>query len=100
MSWPLILLERADKNLHEAFENLEDCQPGLGTKFFRAVDDCLSHIRMFPEIAPPYEQRIRRKVVVPYGYGIFYVVDPSRIIVLDILNLRQDEREIQRQLNS
>ena len=100
MSRPLILLERADRNLQDAFENFEDYQAGLGTRFFLAVDDCLSRIRMFPEIAPPYEQRVRRKVIIHYDYGIYYVVEPSRIVVLNILNLRQDEREIRRLLNS
>ena len=82
-----------------AFEDFEDRQDGLGTEFFGAVEENLALIRLFPEIAPLYEKRVRRKVVIRYDYGIFYVVEPSRIVVVNLLNLRQDEREIRRRLN-
>ena len=100
MSKSLILLEGADKDLQNAFEHFESHHDGLGTKFFLAVEACLARIRRFPEIAPFYEKRVRRKVIVDYGYGIFYVVESSRIVVLNILNLRRDEREIRQMLNS
>ena len=31
-------------------------------------------------------------------YGIFYVVEPKRIVIIALLDLRQDERQIRRRL--
>lgn len=67
-------------------------------EFSAAVDSYLIRISDLPCIAPVYLGTIRRQVMQRFPYGIFYEPYPTRIIVLAILNLRQDERAIRRRL--
>ena len=62
------------------------------------IDAYLSRLVVFPESAPMYLDSVRRQVMQGFPYGIFYQAQPSRLLVLAILDLRQDEREIVRRL--
>ena len=59
-----------------------------------ALDAYLTRISVFPEIAPTYFQDVRQQVMQRFPYGIFYEPEPTHILVLAILDLRQDEEQI------
>jgi hypothetical protein len=63
-----------------------------------AVDAYLTRIAVFPAIAPIYLDEVRRQVMRRFPYGIFYRPYPTRIVVIAILDLRQDEEQIRRRL--
>lgn len=63
-----------------------------------AVEAYLTRISVFPEIAPFYFQRVRWQVIQRFPYGIFYELQSTRILLLAILDLRQDEQQIHRRL--
>ena len=63
-----------------------------------AVDAYLTRIATFPEIAPVYDETVRRQVMQRFPYGIFYEPQPTRILVLAILDLRRDEAQILKRL--
>jgi hypothetical protein len=65
-----------------------------------AVDAYLARIAAFPEIAPLYFERVRRQVMQRFPFGIFYEPYTSRIVVIAILDLRQDPAGIERRLHS
>jgi hypothetical protein len=98
VSLHIAFLSGADADLQEAFNRFEDYREGFGVEFITAVDAYLTRISVFPEIAPVYLPPVRRQVMQRFPYGIFYEPQPTRVLVLAILDLRQDETQIHRRL--
>lgn len=98
MSLPVELLSGADADLQKIFNRFEDYRKGFGVEFMTVIDAYLARIAVFPEIAPTYLESIRRQVIQRFPYGIFYEPQPTRILVMAILDLRQDEEQIFRRL--
>jgi len=94
----LILLLQADHDIQTAFNRYEEFQEGRGEVFMRHLDAALTLLRQHPEIAPVYGGRYRRMLIRDFPYGIFYEVQPKRIIVGAILDLRQDPKTIRQKL--
>ena len=98
MSLRVEFLSGADADLQEIFNRFEDYRDGFGVEFMTVVDAYLARLVAFPEIAPVYFEKVRRQVLHRFPYGIFYVPQPTKILVMAILDLRQDERRILRRL--
>jgi len=94
----LILLLQADHDIQTAFNRYEGFQAGRGEVFMRHLDAALTLLRQHPEIAPVYGGRYRRMLIRDFPYGIFYEVQPKRIVVGAIMDLRQDPKTIQQKL--
>lgn len=94
----LILLLRADLDIQAAFEWYEDYQPGRGEVFMRQLDAAFTLLRQHPEIAPVYAGSYRRMLIRDFPFGIFYSVHSTRIIVVAVMDLRQDPRSMRRKL--
>lgn len=99
MSLPVVFLAGADADLQAAFNRFEDYQEGLGAEFLTAVDAHLARISAFPHLAPAYLNTIRRQVMRGFPFGIFYQPLPTRIVIVAILDLRQDPERIRRRLD-
>ena len=95
----LILLLEADQDIQSAFNRYEEFQPGRGELFMHHLDAALTLLRQQPEIAPVYAGRYRRMLVRDFPYGIFYSVQPTRIVISAIMDLRQDPERIRRKLS-
>lgn len=94
----LILLLQADQDIQTAFNRYEEFQAGRGEIFLRHLDAALTLLRQHPELAPVYAGRYRRLLVRDFPYGIFYVIQPTRIVVSAILDLRQNPEAIRRKV--
>jgi hypothetical protein len=98
MNLPIDFLSGADADLQQVFNKFEDYRHGFGVEFMMALEAYLARIAAFPEIAPPYFLNIRRQVMQDFPYGIFYEPYPTRIVVIAILDLRQDPQRIRNRL--
>jgi plasmid stabilization system protein ParE len=85
----LILLLQADHDIQTAFNRCEEFQEGRGEVLMRHLDAALTLMRQHPEIAPIYGGRYRRMLIRDFPFGIFYEVQPTRIVVGAIMDLRQ-----------
>ena len=94
----LILLQQADVDVQAAFDRYEDYQEGPGELFMRHLDAAFTLLRRNPEMAPPYAGSYRRMLVRDFPYGIFYSVQPSRLVVVAVMDLRQDPETIRRKV--
>ena len=94
----LILVLQADIDIQSAFNRYEDFQPGRGEVFMHQLDAALTLLRRHPEMAPVYEGPYRRMLIRDFPYGIFYQVQPTRIVVAAIMDLRQHPQLIRRKL--
>jgi plasmid stabilization system protein ParE len=94
----LIFLLQAELDIQSAFARYEDFQPGRGEVFMRHLDAALTLLRHHPEIAPVYGGPYRRILIRDFPYGVFYQVQPTRVVVAAIMDLRQDHKSIRRKL--
>src|SRR3954463_8339883 len=94
----LVFLLAADREIQSAYEFYEHSGEGRGTLFLLHMDAVLTHLRSFPEIGPRYSGPYRRLLIPRFPFGIFYTVEPARIIVCGVLDLRQHPKAIARRL--
>lgn len=94
----LILLLKADVDIQSAFERYEEYQEGRGEIFLRQLNGALTLLRQHPEIGFVYQSPYRRLLLHDFPYGIFYTVEPARLIVVAVMDLRQNPETIRRRL--
>lgn len=94
----IIFLRAAETDLLAAWTRYEEASPGLGERFEAQVRAALGRITEHPESAPFYAGEIRRLLVRRFRYGIFYRVHGSRVVIIALLDLRQDPSAIERRL--
>lgn len=94
MVWTL----RAEIGLAETYGYLEDQREGAGDDFLGEIDHILELIRKFPQLGRVFETPVRRRIVGKGRYGLFYSPEDRGIVVIGILDLRQDPRQIRRLL--
>ena len=94
----LILLWQADSDIQSAYNRYENFQDGRGAVLLNHLEVALSIIRRHPLIARTYAGPFRRMLVRNFPLGIFYEVQPTRVMVVRVMDLRQDPRIIRRRL--
>lgn len=94
----LILLLQADQDIQTAFNRYEEFQDGRGEIFLRHLDAALALLRRHPEIGPSYSGQYRRMLIRDFPYGIFYTIQPKRIVVSAVVDLRQNPESIRKKL--
>ena len=57
------------------FAGLEDRSEGSGERFVQKLDFTLENLRIHPEMAPLFEEPMRRLVIGSTGYGLFYTAE-------------------------
>lgn len=98
MNLPVVFLSGADADLQAAFNRFENYREGFGVEFMQALDAHLARAAKFPLLAPVYLGKVRCQVMHGFPYGVFYEPHPTRILVVAILDLRQDPENIHRRL--
>ena len=73
---------------------MEERAEGAGTDFVQKLDFTLANLRRHPEIAPMFEEPVRRLVIGSTGYGLFYCVEPRGIIVHALVHLSKNPETI------
>jgi plasmid stabilization system protein ParE len=92
MKRQVIVRPEARRELYEAFHWYEDRRAGLGEDLLLVVDAAIEQIRRAPETYPVVHRNVRRVLTKRFPYGVFYVVEPERIVVLAIFHGRRDPR--------
>ncbi len=82
MTPAIVIQPAAEAEITEAFRWYEDKNEGLGSEFMRALDATLSAIQRNPTSYAVIHQSVRRAMLRRFPYGIFYLTESERIIVL------------------
>ena len=90
MKFDLIIRPEARADLLDAFHWYQNRRDGLGYDFKLCVDEVIAKIQRNPLIHKVIKDGIRRSVTRRFPYGVFYIVDNKRIIILAVLHVRQD----------
>ena len=88
--YSLRLTSAAEQDLLEAIKWHDEQQRGLGNEFLRNVDATLAKIARNPFQYQQLHHSIRRGLVPRFPYGVFFLVEKKRIVVLAVFHVRRD----------
>ena len=91
-----IIRPEAESDLQEAYTWYEDQSKGLGADFILCVDAALSSIQRSPELYAQVHKNIRRALTRRYPYGIFYIAEVDKIIILAVLHVKRNPKHWQK----
>ncbi len=95
MSLPVGFLWRAQEELGEAATWYERQRPGLGQRFRDHVGEVLDRVSRTPEIHGRVYGDVRCAKVPRFPYGIYYRIEPNRVVVISVFHGKRDPREWQ-----
>ena len=90
----------AESDLLEVFGQLENRSEGAGIRFVHKLDATLANLSAHPELAPMFDEPVRRLVVGSTGYGLFYSVESRGIIVHALIHLSRNPQVIRDKIRS
>lgn len=82
----------AEQDMREAYAWYETQIPGLGANFLLHVDAQLRSLQRTPLQNPVVHREVRRCLVRRFPYGIFYMVEDKRIVVLAVFHAKRDPK--------
>lgn len=95
MKRTIIIRPEAERDIREAYSWYETQMSGLGANFLLRIDAALSSVQRNPRQYPLIHQEVRRCLVRRFPYGIFFLVEDKRIIVLAVFHAKRDPRSWQ-----
>ena len=66
--------------------------PGLGDDLLFQFDATLSTIAEFPEAYQEIHCHIRRALIRRFPYGVYYIIEEERIVVMAFFHVRRDPK--------
>ncbi len=87
---PVELRPQAKADIAEASRWYDDQRPGLGEAFRDELDAALRSIAERPLLYPVLHRDTRRAVLRRFPYGVFYLVEAARVLVLRVLHHARD----------
>lgn len=89
---PVIFRPAARDELDEAFRWYEEREPGLGAAFLEAVERSLTGIAASSGHYPIIHRTLRRALLGRFPYGVYFLEEEERIVVIGVLHAARDPR--------
>jgi toxin ParE1/3/4 len=89
----VVFLDEAEAELEEAQAWNEERSPGLGQSFVTSVQAAVERIRRAPFQFPAVDRDVRRALTRRCPYGVFFVTDEDRVVVVAVFHSSRDPRE-------
>ena len=86
----LIIRPEAEQDIQMAFSWYEKRVSGLGMEFLRCVDVAIAQVNRSPRTYPIIYNKIHRILTRRFPFGIFYIINNDKIVVLAVLHARRD----------
>jgi plasmid stabilization system protein ParE len=90
----VVFRPEARADLESAYRWYEDRRRGLGEELLLVVDAAIEQIRRAPEAYPVVHRDVRRVLTRRFPYGVFYLVESRRIVVLAVFHGRRDPESV------
>lgn len=92
---PVVWLPEADAELKETLARYASIRPELGQRFAEVVVDTVERIAQAPLNYAVVEKGRRRAGVHRFPYGLFFIVEDSRIVVIACFHGRRNPKHWQ-----
>jgi len=89
MKYEISFLEDADLDIEETYIWYETLSLGLGKRFFDNIQNTIEYIITNPYMFQVVYKRIRRALVNKFPYGIYYIVENEKVIIIGILHFHR-----------
>lgn len=86
MNLNIIVQPEVEVDLLEAVVWYENKLQGLGESFLLNVEATIRTIKRNPEAFPKVYKEIRRVLIKKFPFGIFYLIEKERIVILAIFH--------------
>jgi plasmid stabilization system protein ParE len=86
----IVLRRAAERDFEQIALWYDQRRPGLGSAFMDSVRERLAGIQETPETSPVVLEDIRRALLHRFPYGLFYVIEPDRLVVVGCFHVRQN----------
>ena|ERR1700741_1197903 len=87
MTTTLLIRPRAEIQLRQAYDWYEEKRKGLGKEFLLSVESVFLIIEKKPLLFQTKYKNIRCALLPKFPYGVFYIVDKKKIVVLSVFHL-------------
>jgi len=94
MGLPVVYRQAAGREVMAAAQDYDGQRRGLGAVFLEEVARIEAHISDSPRLYQHVDDDVRRAVLRQFPYGLFYLEENQRIVVLACLDLRRDPGSI------
>lgn len=92
MKLPIVWMPEAAADLRHARSWYDDIRPELGERFAVAVDKTIEAIAEHPLQFPVVHRGRRRAGVRRFPYGIFFEIQPERIVVIACFHAKRNPK--------
>ena len=99
MKYKLIIRPEAESELLKAVKWYEEKVKGLGANLLLNVEATIESILRIPEAYTPLYKNTRRALVRKYPFGIHYIIDRDKIVVIAIFHESRDPKELKKRLS-
>ncbi len=96
MKYAVVWLPEADLELKEAWAKYDGIRPELGLRFAEPVADAVERIATTPLSYAVLEKGRRRAGIHRFPYGLFFLAEEHRIVVVACFHGRRDPKHWQR----
>ena len=79
----------ARKELDQAVDFYEECEPGLGYEFLEEIYATVARVVEYPEAWSPFSARTRRCLTQRFPYGVIYQAKDGEIRILALAHSHQ-----------
>jgi len=86
---PVVFLLQAEEEMIEAAMYYESRASGLGVDYLSEIERAVSAIAESPGAWPIIEDKLRRRLVRRFPFGILYHDDPEEIVIVAIAHLHR-----------
>jgi len=86
MALPAVFRYRVKYDLQAAVDWYEEQRAGLGEDFLASVRSTFRTIELHPELYAIVHGEVRRAVMSRFPFAVFYLVEPTRAVVLRVLH--------------
>ena len=90
MTHDLVIRPEGEADISDACRWYEGQREELGADFLLCIEAALDSIKRNPRQYPQIHKDIRRAFIRRFPYGIYYLVEDDRIVVLAVFHARRD----------
>ena len=94
MGLPVVYRQAARREILDAARTYDDQRRGLGRFFLDEITRIEAHVSDTPRLYQLVGGDVRRSVLRRFPFGLFYLEEEQRIVVLACLDLRRDPEAI------
>lgn len=100
MRYKLVISFAAEKDIYDATLWYKSIRVNLGREFIESIDLSIKLLQQLSESFPKVHKDIRRILLKRFPFGIFYLLDGNKIIILAVFHVSRDPKSWKSRISS